>query len=173
MSGSAIIVAKLDAAPLDRWLDALSGKLSDLTPAFEVIGQAVVTSVQKNFEAEGRPAKWAPLSLTTLMKGAKRSKRGWITPKKRGKILQIQGWAGGLLGSIHYAASPDKVVIGTNKIYAAVQQFGQSKGASGADKFGRPIPWGDVPARPYLMVQDDDWQRIARDLKRYLAGREG
>ncbi len=61
------------------------------------------------------------------------------------------------------------VEVGSNRIYAAVQQFGQPKGASGRTKRGSPIPWGDIPPRPFLGVSSDDREAIADILSDYLA----
>jgi phage virion morphogenesis protein len=136
----------------------LRGKLEYMTPLMKIIGAIIQASVQKNFEEGGRP-KWAPLSPVTLLRR-----------KSSGGPLVVQGFAGGLLGSISYKATERKVTIGTNKIYGAVQQFGAGKGAFGQTSRGAPIPWGDIPARPYLMVQDEDWTEIGAEVKEYLVG---
>jgi phage gpG-like protein len=41
-------------------------------------------------------------------------------------------------------------------VYAAAQQFGMKKGYAGRNSKGRPIPWGDIPARPFLGISDYD-----------------
>jgi phage gpG-like protein len=41
-------------------------------------------------------------------------------------------------------------------IYAAVQQFGAAKGAFGRTSRGAPIPWGNIPARPFLGISAED-----------------
>jgi phage gpG-like protein len=108
-----------------------------------------------------------------------------------------RGLGGGMAGSIHARADKDKVVIGTNKIYAAVHQFGAKKGSFGAveagikthmrkitQAFGRPVkarkitvrahtrkmklPWGDIPARPFMMAQDEDWDEIRESLNDFI-----
>jgi phage virion morphogenesis protein len=66
----------------------------------------------------------------------------------------------GLLESIQRYASPTEVEIGSNMIYAAVHQFGAAQGAFGNTSRGSPIPFGDIPARPYLGLSDDDRQEI-------------
>lgn len=172
----AVITIKTDDREVRGLLNKVQRRLSDMTPVMKVIGEIVRTSVVRNFEKGGRPKKWAPLSKTTL---ARR--------KKGGGILRVQGFAGGLMGSITARAYPDKVVIGTNKIYAAVHQFGAKKGQfgrvpvarkigsagrSGATLYSRgwlmSVPWGDIPARPFLMVQDEDWGEIKKTLGRFI-----
>ena len=65
---------------------------------------------------------------------------------------------------------PDFVEIGTNKIYAAVMQFGAAKGAFGTDAGGSSIPWGAIPARPFLGISDQDRTNIAATVDEWLEG---
>ena len=134
-------------------------RLKNLKPAMKIIGETVRTSIVRNFEESGRPEKWAPLSPTTL----KRRKGKNTAP------LIVKGFAGGMVGSINYRAGDDWVIVGTNKIQAAVHQFGAKKGEFGTTSRGAPIPWGDIPARPFMMVQDEDWTEIADAINDYLA----
>jgi phage gpG-like protein len=102
------------------------------------------------------------------------------------------------MGSINVKPHSDRVEVGTNKIYGAVHQFGAKKGDFGtvtakvpahkrriSQAFGKPIkprtitvgahtrrmqvPWGDIPARPFLAVQPRDWDEIRSALADYLA----
>jgi len=181
-------------------LTRIQRRMADLTPAMKIIGETVRTSVIRNFEVGGRP-RWKPLSPVTKAR------------RKGDKILMRQGFAGGLAGSIHAKAYSDRAVIGTNKIYAAVHQFGAKKGSFGAFTFtvrehmrkirsrkkakkvteskkskkGKKVkevtevtvrehertvrlPWGDIPARPFLMVQDEDWEEIREALLEHIMG---
>ena len=112
-------------------------------------------------------------------------------------ILRRQGFAGGLMGSISVRAYNDRAEVGTNKIYAAVHQFGAAKGSFDTveavvrshtrwikQAFGREIeprqvtvqehkrkmvlPWGDIPARLFMMVQNEDWDEIRAELGEFL-----
>jgi phage virion morphogenesis protein len=57
------------------------------------------------------------------------------------------------------------IVIGTNKIYAAIHQFGGQAGR------GKKVP---IPARPYLLFQDEDITYLEMTLVNYiLTGRMG
>lgn len=165
-------------------LNGMSERAGDLSGAMKVIGALVVASVQRNFEVRGRPTKWAPLKPSTL----KRRKSG-------GGPLVVQGFAGGLLGSIHAETTATSAIVGTDKVYGAVQQFGAAKGSFGMGLAGsfrragimgslergggwdlssqRPIPWGDIPARPYLLLQDADREAILEELAKHVqAGSE-
>ena len=179
MSGVTINI-RYDDKEVQAMFARIQRRLGDLTPATKVISQIVRTSVVRNFEVGGRP-KWKPLSRVTL------------ALRKGTKVLYRQGMAGGLLGSIHAKAYRDRAVIGTNKACAAVHQFGAKKGSFGQftaniqahmrkTKSGKKaqvrahtrkvsLPWGDIPARPYLMVQAEDWVEIRAALGDYIVGR--
>ena len=170
---------RVDDDQVRKILQQIQKRLGDLTPAMKKVGSTVRSSIVRNFEKGGRPVKWAKHSETTK--------------KRRGtgaKILRQQGFAGGLMGSVKYKASRDRVVIGTNKEYGAVHQFGAKKGSFGRFvidvgpyarrlKGGKTVqvkkhqrnvklPWGDIPARPFIMVQDEDWKEIKTELNEYV-----
>jgi phage virion morphogenesis protein len=65
--------------------------------------------------------------------------------------------------SISVRASSDKVVVGTNVVYAAIHHFGGQAGR------GRKVT---IPARPFMMIQDEDWKEINEVSADYLL-REG
>jgi phage gpG-like protein len=82
--------------------------------------------------------------------------------------------------------SDDKVAVGTSVVYAGTHQFGAKKGSFGikavAVKAHRRIngsdvrahtrrvslPWGDIPARPFLMLQDEDKSAIVEMIAKKL-----
>ena len=175
MSGAAIEVT-VDDREIADLLDRIQKNLGDLTPAMKIIGAIGRTSVIRNFEKSGRPKKW--------------KKHSKATEKRRGKgakILMVQGLGAGLAGSINYKADKDSATIGTPKVYGAVHQFGAKKGSFGtvianirehmrkgvrvkAHQRKMKLPWGDIPAREYLMIQDEDWPEITAALTDYLLG---
>ena len=61
------------------------------------------------------------------------------------KILRDTGR---LAGSVNYRASRDQVVVGSNVIYAATQQFGRADNRM----FGRAL--APIPARPFLPIRN-------------------
>ena len=177
MSGVTITI---NAEQLQAQIQAIAKRCGSARPAMEIVGSIVRSSVVRNFELEGRP-KWKPLSPATVRQ------RGAAHP-----ILRRQGLAGGLAGSISYQAEDDRVRIGTNKVYAAVHQFGARKGHFGtksvrvrehvrqmpggrqarvrAHNRRQPLPWGDIPARPFLIIQNEDWDEMLAALKDYVLG---
>ena len=154
-------------------LNGVERRMVDNSPAMKSIGQLLRTSTIRNFEAGGRPTAWAPLQPSTLKR------------RKGNKILRRQGFAGGLMGSISARPVKNSVLVGTNKKYAPVHQFGAKRGSFGvfvvqvrahqrggksvrAHQRRMKLPWGDIPARPFLLVQDRDWERIKRTLSQYV-----
>jgi phage virion morphogenesis protein len=140
------------------YLKKLATKLRDPDAILTVAAGTIRDSVYENFAEGGRPNSWAPLSPVTLKRR-----------KSSGGILVVRGGAGGLEGSINIAVEGGKAYVGTNAIHAAVHQFGAAKGAFGKSKRGGPIPWGNIPARPFLVVQPGDEARIKADVETYWA----
>jgi len=177
MAGAEIKI-NIDDKKIRDLLGRIRRNLGSLKPAMEIIGETVQASIQRNFEKGGRPDKWQDLADVTKKRRAQKGK--WP-----GMILMQSGVAGGLAGSIIYRASDDRTVVSANKIYAAVHQFGAAKGSFGEFvgnvqahlRKGRPVqahtrrmklPWGDIPARPFMMVQEEDWVEIKEALNRFI-----
>ncbi len=83
------------------------------TALMQTIGAGMLVSIYKTFAEEGSPAgSWPGLAASTIkrMKGA------------GGHKLLVR--SGRLRNSIRAVAEADRVVIGTNLVYAAVHQFG-------------------------------------------------
>jgi phage virion morphogenesis protein len=148
MTGSAIIV-DVDTKPVSDMLKKFRHRMGSLKPAMKIIGQIMRTSIVENFQKGGRPDAWAPLSDETLL------------TKKGSKILIETGFAGGLMGSIHSEIGDDYVMVGTDKKYAAIHQFGGKTGR------GSKVT---IPARPFLLIQDEDIDDITAELNDYLMG---
>ncbi len=178
MSGTQITIH--DEA-VQTMLNGMAARAGDLSRAMQVIAGLVLISVQKNFDAGGRPGKWAALKPSTLKKR-----------KSGGGPLVVQGRAGGMLDSINSKTTATSATVGADKVYAAVHQFGAKKGSFGMGLAGgfkrtgvmgslergggwdlsayRPLPWGDIPARPFLLLQPDDHEDIADVLVNHVLG---
>lgn len=124
-------------------------------------------SIRRNFKEGGRPQKW-PLS--------KRAE------EQRGQTL-IDTKV--LMNSITSDATENEAVVGTNVEYAAVHNFGAKKGSFGTvtatirahlrkgvqvreHTRKMNLPWGDIPAREFMLVQDEDWADIREVVGNYL-----
>jgi len=141
-------------------------KLSDLEilvsnpgPILEDAGLGLVLSTQDRFETGVGPdgEKWK-------VSGAS---------KERGGKTLIDG--GDLYGSITFDVSNDSVEVGTNRIYAAIHQFGGVIVPKNAKNLTFKV--GDkfvstkkvtIPARPYLGISDEDWDMIGETIEDHL-----
>jgi phage virion morphogenesis protein len=161
-------------------LDELVRAGTDLRPILPQIGGALVASTQLRFKDQKGPdgVAWAPLGDVTRYNRAKRA-AGGRTKGKRGKPtakfnralggpMQALLDTGRLRNSITYLAGADFVEVGTNVVYASTHQFGAKQGAFGRTRRGGPIPWGDIPARPFLGLSAEDEADILRLLGNHL-----
>lgn len=124
----------IDDREVTQALERLQRKVADLTPAMRDIAQALESETERRLEVEG--PGWPSLSEVTI---ARRQKSGhWP-----GKMLQLSG---DLARSIESEAGPNHALIGVQKRYAAIHQFGGQAGR------GRKIT---IPARPYLPIEPD------------------
>lgn len=143
--------------------------------AMKKVGEAMVSSIQENFEVEGRPDKWNPLSPMTIA-----MRRTGEDSSKKDKILQDTGR---LKGSISYALTENNsgIKVGTNVWYGEIHQFGKKIKIPKRDIFPKNkkvlrFMIGDkvifakkvhqksrmvqIPQRPFLMFQDTDIEDI-------------
>ena len=134
-------------------LNQISRAGKDLRPVMRHIGEGLLNSTRERFNTQESPggSPWAPLSETTLA-------------RKRRNQDKILTESGDLRRDIVYSVGDDFVEIGSSRIYAGTHQFGASKGEFGSTEVrGRevPLPWGDIPDRPFLGLSDDDRRDIA------------
>jgi phage virion morphogenesis protein len=128
-----MLTVELENQRIQNVLREIERAVSDLTPLMRAVAAELAQQTEQNFENEGRP-EWAELSDTTT---ERRSKNGnWP-----GQILQVS--AAGLAASITTHASHSSALVGSNKPYAAMMQFG-------GEQADFPHLWGDIPGRPYL-----------------------
>jgi len=141
---------------------------------FEQIGEYMMGSVLKNFEEGGRPDPWAPLKGRTLLARAGGARKAI---KKRGGLRKAAAKAiyghkilidsGRLRGSIHYLAGQSSVQIGSNLVYAATHQYGRRFTKARGSRSGSST-WSNIPARPFLVMQEEDRSAVRDILHRYL-----
>lgn len=158
-----MIQIEVSSAATEAALARLEHVLEDPFPLMQDIGDLLTVSTKKRFAEGVSPdgVRWAPKSPTTLEHyGIRRSNRIDIRP--------LFGPSGALNSTIYPEPSRDEVLIGSNLVYAAVQHFGAAKGAFGRMANGSPIPWGDIPARPFLGVSAEDEIGIAATVEDYL-----
>lgn len=129
-------------------------RLDNMEPAFRDIGEQLVESHKRRFQEGVAPdgSAWAPKSEATIER-YRRAGHG-------GRTRPLIGPSGRLSSEIAYYANAAGAEVGSSLIYSAVMQEGAGRGAFGADARGRPIPWGDIPARVWLGLSDQDERDI-------------
>jgi phage virion morphogenesis protein len=142
-------------------LKKMGAAAADLKRPFSAIGGIILSSVEENFVREGRyetagsmrggNTRWADLADST--KAARAKKGTWP-----GQKLQVS--QGGLAASISKSVTGNAVTVGTNKVYAAIHQFGGQAGR------GKKVT---IPARPFLVMQDEDVEDMMDVLQRHIA----
>lgn len=86
-----VIALKVHSEQVLAMLKGMIGRGGDLTDVFRDFRGRMQGSIEKNFDEEGRPVKWASLAQTTLLSwsygykkgGAYRTKKGGPTKKGR------------------------------------------------------------------------------------------
>lgn len=146
MSGSGVTITH-NSEEVQRKLREIADRCESAQPALKIIGETLRDSIRENFDAGGRPERWAELKDSTLKR------------KRSGYILVEQGRAGGLLGSINFQVEETAVYVGTNKKYGAIHQLGNPEGLNNAPP---------MPARPFLAVQDEDEEEIMAALNDFV-----
>lgn len=143
------IEIRIEDQELASLLFRLSQKAVNTVPLMRNIAGIMQDSVEENFEKEGRPDKWEKLKPSTIKH---RNKKGYWP----GRILQMRGE---LAASITSKYDKNSAIVSTNKIYAAIHQFGGDAGRNKKVK---------IPARPYLKLTDNDLKEIQILTENYL-----
>jgi phage gpG-like protein len=137
---------KFDRSALKKIRDTLKGcetSLADCEELFvDIRNDVFIPSARKTFDAEGRPTSWPALSEAYAL--AKARKVGHT---------RILVWSESLMDSVAsesgtefsvWEEGPRRMIFGTERPWASVHQEGG----------------GNVPARPFIVVQDEDHETI-------------
>ncbi|MDS4020666.1 MAG: phage virion morphogenesis protein [Candidatus Competibacter sp.] len=190
MAGASIEIT-VDDAELNAALRRLQAKLGDLKPFFADVGEQLLNSTRERFRAQTAPdgAPWAPLSPAY----AARKK------KNKNKILTLDGRLRGTLtkqvdqdslrigtplayGATHqFGARKGQFGAVVAQINAYVRRVKSrdvkqgrktvAKGVAFVRAHSRKmiVPWGNIPARPFLGLSDRDRADLLDALNEYLA----
>lgn len=152
------VEVRVDDAEVRAALERLSRFADAPREALADIGEYMQRAVDDRFAAAQGPdgEAWQRNGAATLLR------------KRNPRILHESPL---LRRSIHYRADDNDLVQGTKLAYAAVQQFGARQGAFGRTRRNAPIPWGDIPARPFLGFGDDDRREVMRLLEEHIRER--
>lgn len=152
MTTPTIIIQTDEITPaLERVWAALENPL----PLMQELGEFFVESTKQRFLAGRAPsgALWAPKSPVTLAR----------YPRSSAPLI---GESKALSQNIFMEAFTDRVEWGSDRVYAAMQQFGGSKSAF-------PHLWGDIPARPFLGLSAEDEVQVLDIIGDYLSQAAG
>ncbi|ATF95242.1 phage virion morphogenesis protein [Cedecea neteri] len=148
---------------LEEALAALEARVKRRTPLMEQIANIMLNAVDENFIAGGRPA-WKPLKY------------------RDGQPLMHTRH---LHGSITPWHDNDTAVVGTNVVYARIQNQGgktrpheirprnrQALRFNG--RYAKKVnhPGSDIPARPFLTLTDRDLEEIQQAVIAFMTGNE-
>jgi phage gpG-like protein len=162
-------------------LEGIGRRAQDPRVILARFGVQAIRSIQQTFAAGGRPARWKPWALSTAANEAGRlyttsgrvtASRGRTARARTGKVLYDTGR---LANSVTARTSgPRTLVVGTNVVYARIHHLGGTVQIPAITlPRGRAMRWfrpgGQpvfargtaahrvrIPARPWLVLQDED-----------------
>lgn len=135
-------------------LTRLAAGMEDMTEPMNDIGEFLVVSTKRRFGQGTAPdgSPWAANSPVTLA--------------RKTDTRPLFGTSGQLNQQIFHEAGPKQVEVGSNRVQAAMMQFGGTKAAF-------PHLWGDIPARPIIGLSDEDETAILDIVTEWLDGLVG
>ncbi|KUJ73922.1 hypothetical protein AVO42_00430 [Thiomicrospira sp. XS5] len=151
------IKIEVDDKAVTKALANLAGM--DLAEALKGIGETLIDNTRDRLEdgVDVNGKAFAPLSPVTIAR------------KKRNKDKILIG-----RGDLHRELAYQLVnggtglEFGSDRKYAAVHQFGAKQGAFGRSKRNGPIPWGNIPARPFIGLAQQDEDEILDNLTHFI-----
>ena len=191
-----MITVKINDSEIANAINRLQRAGGDLKPAMEDIGEYLTRSTKLRF-AEGKGpdgTPWEPNTEATIVEFLRRKaggtsrrkgekgnnpyfgKDGRLNKRGAGQVMgkrPLIGESKRLSTEINYLADANSVAVGSGLEQSAVMQFGAKKGEFGCTKRGVPIPWGDIPARPFLGLSDEDASTVVAILKEHFESAMG
>ena len=162
---------------LSNLLQQLSNAGVNLTPAANAIGERLTETTKRRFATSKAPDgnPWKRNTITTLVRHTLRyrsstTQAGRLSQAGTNRITgkkPLVGESRTLSTTINYRTRNNTVTLGSPTKYAAVQQFGAERGSLGQSAHG-PTPWGDIPARPFLGVSQQDETDMIQILREHF-----
>ena len=153
--------------PIADRLQHASRVLGDPTTLHQEIGEYMVQATKDRFARSEAPdgTRWQAKKPATIARYLARGDGNRPKP--------LIGPSGRLGREIAMMATRSGVELGSALEYSGVMQGGAAKGAFGADRRGRPIPWGTIPARRWLGISVADERNILDIADEYVGGAVG
>jgi phage virion morphogenesis protein len=131
-----------------QYLEVLGNKSSLPVKLMEGIGNIMFLSVRDNFDSQGRPTNWVKRKI----------ERSWPILNKTGTLKNS-----GILKDI--TTNSVTASWGAGIPYAYIHQFGGIINRVSSRGLAYKI---NIPARPYVMFQEEDKTRITETILNYL-----
>ena len=137
----------VETEALGQALAKLQRRAKTLRPALTEMGEVLLEATEDRFKDQVDPAgrPWAPLSP-----GYKKRKR-----RQQDLILVLDSY---LKGTLAKRVSGARLEIGSNRVYAATHQLGDER--------------RNIPARPFLGINEADRAEMLQILADHLRGRD-
>lgn len=175
------IIELTDRSGLD-YLHGLVARAKNMRPVLLEIGEDMAESTKQRFSTATSPdgTAWAPNSAVTLARYSSmfaRKKDGELTKRSAAKLANKKPGTGetrALGTTINYQVQgAEAVAIGSPMVYAGTFHYGAKSGEFGFGVYltregSYPLPWGDIPARPFLGASEDDKANIVSLVRSYL-----
>ncbi|MFG8081209.1 phage virion morphogenesis protein [Kerstersia gyiorum] len=147
-----MIRIELDDQDVKRALAGLEHAVGDIRPALKNIGEAMLFSIDQRFADQEAPdgTAWEGNAPATI------ARKGFDDPlvgAERNLTLRTQNI---------YQLEGDALLVGNTMEYAAMQQFG-------GDQQDFPHLWGDIPAREFIGISDEDEEEIVEIITDHIA----
>lgn len=145
---------EFNVRPILDQLDRARAMLDDMTPVNADITQYMVKATRHRFITSTAPdgTRWRNKQPATLA--------AYLARGDGNRPKPLIGPSGRLGKEIAGLATRDASEIGSSLEQSGVMQGGAKKGAFGKTKTGRPVPWGDIPARVWLGISAEDERNI-------------
>lgn len=142
-----MITIQVNDAEITALLANAVASLADTAPMMAEIAEVLLASTQERFKTKKGPdgTAWAPRSPTTLAAYERRKQK----PGGQSNWGGVLHYSGQLGNNIFNRSGADFAEVASPEPYAAMMQFGGAK-----SKF--PHLWGNIPARPFLGLSDED-----------------
>jgi phage virion morphogenesis protein len=168
MAGATIKITVRDQGLRAAFRRLAAADRSLIPAALKSLGELALKQTRRRFQEQKSPDGQAWAALNPEYAKGKRSR----------KILQELGMRGGLLGTIVYRVEGRRVLIGTNKVYGAIHQFGGTivprRGDALVFRLGGKLVMArsvTIPARPYLGASAEDRKEMAELVGELIATR--
>lgn len=165
-----MIQVSINSRRVREALQALAERAMDSTPVMRDVSGVLLDAAQRAFLDQADPttgAKWPALATSTVQA------RG-----SDGPILRLSGQ---LMTSLQTEHGADYAVVGTNKVYAAIHQFGGTiRPHDIRPRHGKALafngvvvgrvrhPGATIPARPFLGLGESDAEEVVDLVQTYL-----